>query len=448
MSLNPDHSETYKDISMYIPQIEKEPLDVIKRYQEAKLPQTLGYLKARSKFYQDMFSQNHINISKIKTLEDLSNLPVTNKTDLQRRNQDFLCVPQTEVIDYSSTSGTLGEPVIFSLTKNDLERIAYNEYISFSCANAAKDDIFQLMVTMDRSFMAGIAYYSGLKKLGAGIVRVGPGNPELQLNTINHIKPTAIVTVPSFLIKLIEYAEKKQIDLNKTNITKAICIGEPIRNENFGFNTLGKLITEKWNIDLYSTYASTEMGTAFTECTYFCGGHHHPEIIIIEFLDENNRPVKEGDPGEVTITNIGVEGMPLLRFKTGDICTFHTEPCKCGRNTIRLGPVIGRKQQMIKYKGTTLFPPSIYDVLNGIDEVNNFIVEVHTSKLGTDELLVKVGIDGEANEQVEKKIKDNFRAKIRVAPNIQFTDPKQINKLQFPENTRKPIIFVDKRENV
>jgi phenylacetate-CoA ligase len=204
-------------------------------------------------------------------------------------------------------------------------------------------------------------------------------------------------------------------------------------------------IKEKWDIKLYSTYASTEMGTAFTECSEGMGGHHHPEMILIEFLDENNNPVKEGEPGEVTITNMGVEGMPLLRLKTGDICQYYSEPCACGRNTMRLGPVIGRKQQMIKYKGTTLFPPALYDILNDIIQVENYIVEVSTNELGTDEIIIKVGCELN-NSKLEKEIKDYFRAKIRVAPEIQLMHPAEITKLQLPEASRKAITFFDYRD--
>ncbi len=430
--------------NMFIPEIETKTKEEIKKYQERKLPELLGYLNSNSKFYQDVFKEHKIDVKKIKTLEDLTNIPVTTKDDLQKRNKDFLCVDKVKIIDYLSTSGILGDPIVFAMTDSDLDRLAYNEYISFSCADAVQNDIFQLMVTMDKRFMAGMAYYSGIRKLGAGIVRVGPGNLELQFDTINRISPTALITVPSFIIKLIEYAEKNNFDLSRTSIAKAVCIGESIRNENFELNTLGQKIKDKWDIKLYSTYASTEMGTAFTECAEGKGGHHHPEIIIVEFLDDKNQAVKEGEPGEVTITNIGVEGMPLLRFKTGDICIFHTEPCKCGRNTMRLGPVIGRKKQMIKYKGTTLYPPSLYNILNNFQNVENYIVEVYTNELGTDEILIKVGSNIQ-NNNFEKEIKDYFRAKIRVAPTIQFMDPAVISKLQFPEMNRKPIIFIDNR---
>ncbi len=343
-----------------------------------------------------------------------------------------------------TTSGTLGEPVTFAMTDKDLDRLAYNEYISFSCANTTENDIFQLMVTLDKRFMAGMAYFLGLRKLGAGIIRLGPGMQELQFESIMKFSPTGLITVPSFIPKLIDFALGKGIDLNSTSIEKAVCIGEPIRNTDFTLNTLGRKIQEKWDIKLYSTYASTEMGTAFTECEAGLGGHHHPEMIIVEFLDDNNRHVQEDEAGEVTISTLGVEGMPLLRFKTGDICFHHPEKCSCGRNTMRLGPVIGRKQQMIKLKGTTLYPPAIFDVLNEIDWIENYIIEVNTGKLGTDELTIKVGCQEEYNTS-EKRIKDHFRAKLRVAPEIEFFKPSDILRQQLPENTRKPINFIDHR---
>ena len=126
--------------------------------------------------------------------------------------------------------------------------------------------------------------------------------------------------MPSFILKLIAYADEHKIDINSSSVKKAICIGENIRNADFSLNMLGKKITGSWNIKLFSTYASTEMQTAFTECVLGKGGHLQPDLLIVELLDESNQPVKAGEPGEVTITTLGVEGMPLLRYKTGDIC--------------------------------------------------------------------------------------------------------------------------------
>ncbi len=430
---------------MLIPDIERRSKAEIKAYQETRLPELLTYLAENSKFYAEKFSDNKIDIHQIKTLEDLSKIPVTTKEDLQRRTRDFICVEPHKIIDYNTTSGTLGEPVTFVLTEKDLERLAYNEYLSLGCSDGNPDDIYQMMVTIDRRFMAGIAYFLGLRKMGAGVVRVGPGNTALQFDTFSRIHPTALITVPSYLVKMIDFAEQNGIDINKTSVKKAVCIGEPIRNNDFTLNTLGKRITDKWDIKLYSTYASTEMGAAFNDCIHEQGGHHHPELIIIEFLDENDLPVKENEPGEAVITTLGVEAMPLLRFKTGDICYHHSDPCACGRNTLRIGPVIGRKKQMLKYKGTTLFPPAIYDILHEIDFVENYLIEVSTGELGTDEIVIKVGCRNQ-NEQYEKIIKDHFRAKLRVAPDVQVVTPEQIIALSSPDLNRKPITFIDGRK--
>jgi phenylacetate-CoA ligase len=277
------------------------------------------------------------------------------------------------------------------------------------------------------------------------VVRVGNGIPELQWDTINRIRPSAIIAVPSFILKIIEYAEQRGIDYRSSSIKSAICIGEPLRKNDLSLNTLGRKITEKWPLKLYSTYASTEMGTTFTECGEGAGGHHHPELIIVEFLNDDNMPVKEGELGEVTITTLGVEGMPLLRFKTGDVCHHFTTPCACGRNTLRLGPVAGRKNQMIKYKGTTLFPPALYDILDNIDYVSNYIVEVFTNQIGTDEILIHLSGKG-IGEEKEKDIKDHFRARLRVAPLLKFQPEAIIQQMKFPEISRKPVKFIDNRE--
>ncbi len=428
-----------------LPDIEYAQANEIRQFQEKQLKIFLEYLQNNSPFYTELFKKNQIDISEIRTLKDLEKIPVTTKDDIQLRNDDFFCVPKSQIIDYITTSGTLGDPVIFGLTEKDLERLAYNESISFACSELTVDDILQQMVTIDKRFMAGLAYYLGARKLGAGIIRVGGGIPELQWDTILRIKPTAFIVVPSFLLKLAEYAETKGIDYRNSTVKKAICIGEPIRNSDFSLNTLGQKIMEKWpELKLYSTYASTEMSAAFAECGESCGGHHHPELLIAEFLDENNKNVEPGIPGELTITTIGIEGVPLLRYKTGDIMVHFTETCKCGRTTLRVGPVLGRKKQMIKYKGTTLYPPALYDVLDEIDGIVNYVVEVFTNEIGTDEILIYAGVKDIA-PKFEKIIKDHFRAKLRVAPKVLFRSPSDVQKMQLPETSRKAIKFIDNR---
>lgn len=427
-----------------IPEIEKASPAKIKTLQEEKLKETLRYINENSPFYKQFLEANDIDISEINTLEELQKLPVTTKDHLQRFNEQFLCVPKTEIIDYVTTSGTLGDPVTFALTDKDLERLAYNEAISFACCGVGKEDTLQLMTTMDRRFMAGLAYFLGARKLGSGIIRVGSGIPELQWDSILKFKPTFLITVPSFLLKLIEYAKQQRIDLKNTSVKAAICIGEPIREQDFSLNKLAKKIKKDWDIELFSTYASTEMSTAFNECGMHNGGHHHPELIIAEILDDNNLPVSEGEVGELTITTLGVEAMPLLRFKTGDMVQAYNEPCNCGRNTMRLGPVVGRKKQMIKYKGTTLYPPAMYNILNDFSEVENYVIEIFHNELGTDEILIKIASQN-TSEELLQEIKDHFRAKLRVAPKVEFVASEAIEALRFPPMSRKPVDLIDHR---
>ena len=425
--------------------IEKASTSTIEQFQKRELEKLLIYLQNNSPFYKRMFSQFDINVFAIQQLKDLEKIPVTTKKDLQQFNQDFLCVSPHKIIDFVNTSGTLGVPVNMALTDRDLDRLAHNEYLSLSCAGITPEDIIQLTTTIDKRFMAGMAFFLGARKLGAGIIRTGVGAIQMQWDTILNLNPTVLIGVPSFLLKMIEYAERNQIDFRTSSLKKFICIGENIRDVHFHENNLGRRILEKWNnIQLFSAYASTEMGAAFTECSFGKGGHHHPELLIIEILDENNNAVPDGVAGELTITTLGTEGMPLLRFKTEDICIKHTQKCECGRNTTRLSPVLGRKNQMLKLKGTTIYPQYVYDTLNGIEAVNNYVLEVSTSSNDTDDLMIHIGLN-DFNDTHHQAITESLKAKLRVTPNLVFRTSSEIHKIQFSEDSRKPITFIDNR---
>ncbi len=437
---------------MHFPKIEQSSPKEIAAFQDQKLVELLDYLSKYSKFYQEKAQRAGIPLKSIRTVGDLQKFPYTTKDDLQRQNADFLCVPKERIIDYVTTSGTSGDPVLFGLTDKDLDRLAYNESLSFQSMDLVSGNLIQLTTTLDRRFMAGLAYFLGARKAGMGVVRVGSGVPEMQWDTIFKLNPTALVAVPSFLLKMLEFAKNSGIDYKSCSVKKILCIGEPIRQADFTPNALSKRILDKWDVQLYSTFASTEMATAFTECKEGRGGHLHPELIIAEFVDEMGQPVASGEPGELVITTLGIESMPLLRFRTGDIVQAFREPCGCGRTTPRLGPVLGRKQQMIKYKGTTLYPPALFDLLDDFEEVENYIVEISSDDLGGDEILVKIGSanweesETEVQEALLAKVRDRFRAKLRVSPKIVFENVDAIQALKFPPEARKAVQLLDKRQ--
>ena len=426
--------------------IEFSSPEQIKQFQEELLHKHLVYLKKNSPYYRRLFESYGINISKIVNLEDLTRIPFTEKKDLQLYNDDFCCVPKNKIIDYITTSGTLGDPVLFGCTEKDLQRLAYNEKKSFECAGLTSDSVVQLMTTLDKRFMAGMAYFLGLREMGAGVIRVGNGIPELQWDTIRRFHPDAIMCVPSFILKLIDYAESHDIDYRLSSIRRIIGIGEGLRDQNFELNLLGRQIHDRWpEVQLFATYSSTEMGATFSECEYGMGGHVHPELIIVEIIGEDGMPVADGQPGEVVVTTLGVEGMPLLRFRTGDIACKHVEQCRCGRWSYRLSPLLGRTNNMIKLKGTTLYPPAINDVLDNTDYVENYVVIVRNSAAGTDDVLVKIGLKHDPGFNVVKELKDSFRSRIRVAPEIEICPVEEIQKINYPPTGRKPVKFIDER---
>ena len=427
--------------------IEFQSATEIKQFQEALLQQQLLYLQAQSPYYQRVFADKGIDVKTIQHIEDLTRLPFTEKQDLQLHNSEFLCVPKENIVDYITTSGTLGEPVTFGCTDKDLQRLAYNEHKSFACAGLKKGDILQLMTTLDKRFMAGLAYWMGIREMGASIIRVGNGISELQWDTIQRLRPTAIMCVPSFILRLIEYAENHSIDYRHSSIRKIIGIGEGLRDLSFHLNLLGQRIHDKWpEVQLFATYSSTEMSATFSECEHGCGGHVHPELIITEIIGENNQPVPDGEVGEVVITTLGVEGMPLLRFRTGDMAAKIVAPCACGRNSYRLTPLVGRKHNMIKLKGTTIYPPAINDILDNTDYVVNYVVVARNSPAGTDDLLVRIGVKTNSSEsELIKDLKDRFRARLRVAPTIEILPIDIIQQINFPAKSRKPIKFIDER---
>jgi phenylacetate-CoA ligase len=405
------------------------------------LYKALAYAKKNSLFYAEKLADIHL--SEEMTDEDfLSSIPFTTKEDLSQRNRDFLAVPISKVAEYVTTSGTSGEPVTLFLTKTDLLRLAQNEKVSLSCTGSDSNDIFQLMTTIDRQFMAGLAYYLGVQEMDAGMIRIGPGVPALQWKSILENNVTVLIAVPSFIITLIDFAKNNGIDYKNSSVRKIVCIGEALREDNLSLNILGRRIKEDWDVELYSTYASTEMGAAFTECEAQKGGHLNPELLYLEIIKEDGHHAKNGEVGEVVITTLGTEGTPLIRYRTGDLTRIYTEKCSCGRTSPRLGPIIGRKNQMIKYKGTTIFPNAIYEIFDRQSAITCYKVEVSKDYLGNDAITVLLEKKIE-NSDVMQHIIADCQAKLKVVPHFVFLETDYLRSQVFKKNIRKPekIVF-------
>ena len=422
-------------------------LEELNAFYSDQVKKSLIYAQSNSPFYRKHFQKNNINVNNINSLQDFENIPCTEKKHLSENELEFLCVPKNEIVDWCTTSGTSGKAVSFGLSKSDIDRLAKNEALSLMKMDCTSDQTVQLMVTVDKRFMAGLAYYLGIKEIGASCIRVGSGSPGLQLDSIERFKPEIIVAVPSFLLRVMQYADQHKIIYRESSVKKILCIGEPIRNEKFELNSLGTRILSAWpELKLFSTYASTEMSTAITECKHGSGGHIPAELVYVEILDENDKPQKEGLPGEVCFTTFGVEAMPMIRYKTGDIAIMDKSLCACGSWTSRLSPILGRKKNMLKFKGTTIFPESIFDALNSIEEIQSFQIELSNNEIELDHVTIYI-VTKDNSDDLEK-IKEELSSALRVSPQIEFINKEEMHKRKFPDGSRKPLNLIDQRKTL
>ena len=377
-------------------------------------------------------------------LDDLAGLPLTGKAQFGKNCDDFLAVPLSKVVDIVFSSGTTGSPTRIMYTENDLKRLAYNEEISLAGCGITADDIVLLTCTLDRCFIAGLAYFLGVRSLGAAAVRNGLNSVASHLETMLRIKPTVIVGVPSFILKLGQYLEAKGIAPREIGVSRLVCIGEPIRDKDMALLKMGAYIEDLWGAKVFSTYASSETITSFCECEMQAGGHLHPELAIVEIVDEKGEALPCGNTGEVVVTPLSIEGMPLLRFKTGDVSFLIDGPCGCGRFSPRLGPIIGRKKQMIKYRGTTLYPQAIYSVLAEIPGISEYYITLASDYDLSDQ--VKICVSVSSSSCSAESIADELQARLRVRPEVVIASEEQVREQVYSGNSRKLVRLIDRRE--
>jgi phenylacetate-CoA ligase len=419
------------------------PSERIALRQDDLLRRHVRYCAAHSPFYRETFDRIGVRPDEIKGVRDLPLLPFTTKKDLEDRHAEFLATPHSDCVDLCLTSGTTGKPVAMLQTAGDLERLTYNEEISFRGAGFTRDDRVLVAAAIDRCFMAGLAYFMGLTKIGATVIRGGSSGAGLLAELVKSCRPTALVGVPSLLLAVGERLQKDGVDPSWLEVNKLVCIGEPVRRQDLSLSPLGERLEALWRGRISGTYASTEMATSFTDCEAGLGGHLHPDLMALELVDEEGNLVAPGSFGEVVATPLGVTGMPLLRFKTGDIAQLHTDPCLCGRTTPRLGPVLGRKSQMLKVRGTTVYPPAISSALQSIPGIRGHYIEARAEFALSDQIRVVVGSSDDT--LTAETVADRIAAAIRVKPEVSIVTPEEILRVTIKEDKRKPVTFFDYR---
>ncbi len=406
---------------------------------------TVEYARKNSPFYRQALADAPV----VKSTADLAKLPLTTKSQVSQFNEQFYCGDKKDFVDICTTSGTTGTPTLYPLTSSDLRRLGNNEAMSFAQTGLVAGDVVLLAVTIDKCFMAGLAYYEGLRQLGCTAIRVGAGSPAMLLGMTDRLKPRAIVSVPSFLKRVAEYAGKQGIDPAQSSVRKLVCIGEPVRDVNFNLTPLGADIARAWNAEVYSTYGITELACSLCECTAGAGGHLHPTLLHIEVIDDQGQPVADGQVGQLVATSIGVQAMPLIRFATGDMTFIRREQCRCGRWTPRIGPILGRRDQQMKLKGTTVYPAAVQRALQGISQINDYVMIATAPTPLSDELEILVSLrndlQGRTIADVEENIRECLRGELKVTPTVRIAAHAEIAALGHGNESRKQRVFVDRR---
>jgi phenylacetate-CoA ligase len=410
------------------------------------LREHLEYCFAHSPFYRRRFEQSDVQPRDIGGVADLVKLPVTTKADLASCGDDFLCLSEDRIVDVCQTSGTTGTPVGLLQSERDLRRLAYNEARCFAAAGLSARDRVLVACALGRCFMAGLAYFEGLRRLGACAIRVGAGSPAVLAEAVLTHRPSALVGVPSVLLATAENLADQGVAVPELGVKRLIGIGEPLREADLSLSALGQRLQDTWQAPVRGTYASTEMATSFAECAEGDGGGHVlPDLIAVEILDEADTPVAPGAPGELVATPLQVTGMPLLRIRTGDIVVRITEPCACGRRTDRLGPVLGRRAQMLKIRGTTVYPTAVFALLQGIAGVADYCMEIHDDFELSDRAEVFVSLAPEAGVTREQ-IAARLQARLRVKLPVTIQPAESLRRRTHVEGKRKPVRVFDARK--
>ena len=395
-------------------------------------------------FYSNRFREIGITPEDIHSLKDLSRLPTTRKTNL-RENYPFglFAVPRDEVVRVHASSGTTGKPTVVGYTAKDIETWSDMMARDFVMVGVKKGDVFQNAVNYG-FFTGGLGVHYGIERMGALAVPSGVGNTERQLEIMIDFGVTVLHCTPSYALYLAETAKAKGV-VDKLKLRIGCFGAEPWSDE------ARKELEEALHIKAYDSYGLSEMtgpGVAF-ECQEQNGLHIWEDHFLVEILDKDEEPCAPGEPGELVITSLTKEAMPLIRYHTGDITYFLDEKCSCGRTSRKLHRFLGRADDMLIVRGINVFPSQVEDVLVSIPEIGSYFqVVVDRKKHGLDELTIQVEMKDEAFTgeladlaRIQKKTEEKLKSVLNVRSKIEL-----VEKGSIPRTAGKSKKVVDLRD--
>ena len=331
-----------------------------------RLKRIVAYVYDRVPFYRKRLDDAGVKPDKIKVLSDIQYIPYTTKDDI-RDTYPFglFAVPQKEIVRIHASSGTTGNPTVVGYTKNDLETWSDCVARLVTAAGATNEDIVQIAFGYGL-FTGALGLHYGLERIGATVVPTSTGNTEKQLKFMRDFGTTALVSTPSYALYIAEVAADIGIDCRDLKVRLGLFGSEGCSIE------MRTKVEEAWNLFATDNYGMSElMGPGVSgECRLRCGMHFAEDHFLPEIIDPKTGDVKpRGEEGELVVTTLTKEGIPLLRYRTKDITRIHYEKCECGRTHARMDKPLGRSDDMLKIKGVNVFPTQIESVLVSIPEV-------------------------------------------------------------------------------
>lgn len=418
----------------------------LEKLQVERLRKTVE-IAQHSPYYSEVFKKNNITPETIKSLEDLQRFPFTTKEDL-RSHYPFglVSVPMEKVVRVHSSSGTTGNPTVVAHSQKDLDEWAEQVARCMYMVGCRNTDVFQ-NTSGYGMFTGGLGYQYGAERLGAVTVPAAAGNSKRQIKFIMDFGTTVIHAIPSYATRLAEVFYEMGIDPKKDTKLRIFCLGaEPHSEEQ------RQRIEQLFGIKAYNCFGMSEMngpGVAF-ECKEQNGLHVWEDYVIPEILDPVTlQPVPEGEVGELVLTTINREAMPLFRYRTRDLTRFIPGDCPCGRTHRRLARFQGRSDDMIIVKGVNIFPIQIERILMGFKELGmNYLITIDTIS-NNDEMQVEVEIgdnmridDYPTLQNLTKEITRQLKDEILLTPKV-----KLVEKGSIPQAEGKAVRVKDFRKN-
>ncbi len=403
----------------------------IEAMQLEKLKHIVKYAYENVKMYKDKFDAIGLKPEHIVTLKDIEKIPYTTKEDL-RDNYPFklFAVPMKQVVRLHASSGTTGKPIVGGYTKRDLDNWSTCIARILSMGGATEEDIIQVAFGYGL-FTGGFGLHYGIEKLGATVVPMSSGNTERQLMIMKDFGVTGLVATPSYAIYLAETAKK--LDMIKDMKLKYVFVGAEAST-----NEMHKALSDIWGAFPTENYGLTEVGGPGVsgECMMKAGMHINEDFYLPEIVNiEENKVLNEGEYGEMLITTLDKEAMPILRYRTKDITALNYETCKCGRTSARMARIVGRTDDMMIIRGVNVFPSQIESVVLSIPELgsNYEIIVDRQNYMDTIEVHVEVGnpelLSNYANlENLVAKTKAKLKSVVQLDVKVKLVEPFSIRR--------------------